>query len=118
MKRGKETSAAHGRATKQRTAPSAGKLERDKVARRLALLRTMDKLTQVDLAAILHVPAPTWNTYERGNKLISVETAGAAAAHFKVTVSWIYFGDLRGLPAASLKAITLADPDSSLSADC
>ncbi len=68
------------------------------VGRRVADVRDALGLDQVGLAKSLGISQQRLNNYERGFRMFDIELAVIIARKHGVTMDFVYWGDLRGLP--------------------
>lgn len=78
------------------------------IAERLRLSREALGYTQATMASIIGSSASLWANYESGTRRISLDKAFRLKASTKLTLEWIYYGDLSGLPPNLQDALTTA----------
>lgn len=69
------------------------------VSQRLVLLRQFHADSAADFCRKAGFAPSAWNNYETGDRRISVDAAIQLCNHFRITLDWIYRGELYGLPA-------------------
>ena len=72
----------------------------ESVARRLEQTRLVLELGQSEFAKRAGLAQNTYNQFERGKRRLSLEAAHALCDEFKLTLDWLYQGDLSGMPHA------------------
>lgn len=77
----------------------------DAVAARLAMIREVVSLSQVEFAGRADILPNAWNNYERGRSRIGIEAAIRLVAVYQVTLDYIYLGDTSNLPYRMAHAI-------------
>jgi transcriptional regulator with XRE-family HTH domain len=84
------------------------------IAERCRLSREALGYTQATLSRIIRGPASLWGNYEMGIRRISLDKAFLLKAATGLTLEWIYYGTMSGLPADVLAKIErqIADEDS------
>lgn len=70
----------------------------DDIAERLRLAREALGISQAEMGRRAGVTYQAWNNWERGAKRISVDQAGRLRRATGISLDWIYWGDMRGLP--------------------
>lgn len=90
--------------------PSDGR-DKDAVAQRLILTRQALGLGQKEFADRARIASNTYNQYESGVNLPSLEKALALKDAYQISLDWIYDGDNSGLRhelAVAIKALRAA----------
>lgn len=85
------------------------KIDPDKVARRLKLLRKMRGKLQKEVCEEVGITTPSYNNFETGRKRPNAENALMLAEYYGVTLDYIYLGDLAGIPFGHAKEIEAAE---------
>lgn len=68
------------------------------IGRRLAMVRTLAKLTQDEMAESLGVTQGTYSAWETGGRHLGLNSAHAICDVYDVTLDWLYRGHMGGLP--------------------
>ena len=81
------------------------------IAKRLRVLRKMRGKLQKEVCEEIGMTTPTYNNFEKGRARPNVENAALLAAYYGVTLDYLYFGKLDGIPFAHAKEIEVAEND-------
>lgn len=84
---------------------------RRSVALRLRRTRTAFGMQQGEFAAAAHLAVSTYNQYEQGKRLITIENAIVLCDRFDISLDWIYRGEAGGLPLQVWKMIQQVPAD-------
>lgn len=68
------------------------------VARRLGLAREALGLDQQDFGVRAGLSQPQYNQFEKGKRLLTLQSALKLCAHYGLTLDYLYRGDPSGLP--------------------
>ena len=77
----------------------------DEVAARLKLTREALKLSQAALCRQTGISPQTWNNAETGDNRLGLDNANKLRAKFGISLDWLFWGDMRGLPNELAKRI-------------
>lgn len=80
----------------------------DAIAERLIRLRHATGLTQSAFAAAAGIAANTYNHYERAKSRPELDKATLICDRFHVTLDWLYFGEMAGLPYQTVERLRAA----------
>ena len=78
---------------------------RRSIALRLLQTRTVLNVGQTDFATKAGLAQNTYNQFERGKRRLSLEAAHALCDEYRLTLDWLFRGDLNGIPHALAKAL-------------
>lgn len=81
-------------------------IARERVARRLAIIRRIADRTQEDFARAADISRTAYTSYETGAKLPSVDAATRLCITYDLTLDYIYHGEMSGLRKRTIEAIT------------
>jgi len=70
----------------------------DEIARRLERTRTALDLSQSEFAEKAGIARNTYNQWEKGKGRPQLDGAIALCNTYHLTLDWIYFGEMNGLP--------------------
>jgi DNA-binding XRE family transcriptional regulator len=79
--------------------------DREAIAARLQLTRDALGMKQGEFAEMADIKKNTYNQYEKGKNLISLEEAHKLCDAHNLTLDWIYRGDQSGLKVSLANAI-------------
>ena len=68
------------------------------IGERLRRLRAHLDMGQMEICAIINANQASWSLWESGKRQIPIEPASRICRRFGVTLDWIYFGDIAGMP--------------------
>lgn len=86
------------------------------VSRRLALLRQFHSDSAAEFCRKAGFSPSAWNNHETGDRRISVDAAIQLCNHFRITLDWIYRGELYGLPAEFVDYLRASQPNGKIHA--
>ena len=72
----------------------------ESVARRLVQTRLALEVGQSEFAKRAGLAQNTYNQFERGKRRLSLEAAHALCDEYRLTLDWLYRGDLSSMPHA------------------
>ncbi len=80
---------------------------REMIAHRLFLTRKALGYTQAFMANLIGLQQSAWNNYEQGHRRIDVDPALRLCAVTGIDMSWIYQGNITGVPVELAEKIQL-----------
>ena len=70
----------------------------DAIAGRLVMLRSAMGMSQREFADAAGIATNTYNQYEKAKSRPELDKAILICDRFQVTLDWLYFGEIAGLP--------------------
>lgn len=84
-------------------------IDSQKIAMRLRVLRKMRGKLQREVCEEIGMTTSTYNNFEKGHTRPNIENGALLAAYYGVTLDYLYFGKLDGIPFAHAREIEIAE---------
>lgn len=77
----------------------------EECAYRLHVTRIALGLSQAEICRQAKIEPSAWNNAETGDNRLGIDNANKLRARFKISLDWLFWGDMYGLPADLAKRI-------------